>query len=69
MTALNRFARAVSRDVRSRPIGYGVLAVFTLGGPLVANLIFPEAPLGVGVVGGLALGAYAALSAVPDQFL
>jgi multidrug efflux pump subunit AcrB len=69
MTALNRFARAAAHEFRSRPIGYGVLAVFTLGGPLVAHLIFPEAPLGVGIVGGLALGAWAALSAVPDQFL
>jgi hypothetical protein len=66
---LRRWTRALVEEVRSRPTGYAVLAIFTLGGPLVARIIFPEAPLGVLVLGGLMLGAYSAFSAVPDQFL
>jgi hypothetical protein len=66
---LRRWTRSLAEEVRSRPLGYGVLAAFTLGGPLIARMIFPEAPLGVLVLGGVMLGAYAALSAVPDLFL
>jgi hypothetical protein len=66
---LRRWTCALVAEVRTHPLGYGVLAVFTLGGPLIARIIFPEAPLGVLVLGGLMLGAYAALSAVPDLFL
>ena len=68
-TRLRRWMRALVEEVRTHPLGYGVLAAFTFGGPLIARIIFPEAPLGVLVLGGLMLGAYAALSAVPDQFL
>jgi hypothetical protein len=66
---LRRWKRALVEDVRNHPLGYGVLATFTLGGPLIARILFPEAPLGVLVPGGFMLGAYAALSAVPDLFL
>ena len=64
-----RWRRAAAEEIRNHAIGYGVLLAFALGGPLIARLIFPEAPLGVLIVAGVALGAYAALSAVPDQFL
>jgi hypothetical protein len=68
-TRPRRWIRALAEEIRTHPVGYGVLAAFTIGGPLIAKVIFPEAPLGVCLVGGFALGAYAALSAVPDQFL
>ena len=61
--------RAVIDEVRDRPFAYGVLGAFLLAGPVVASLLFPEAPPAVGIVGGLALGAYAALCAVPQKFL
>ena len=64
-----RWLGAAVDEVRTHPIGYGVLLAFAVGGPVIAKIIFPEAPLGVGIVGGMALGAYAALSAVPEQFL
>lgn len=66
---LRRWKRALAEEARNHPLGYGVLAAFTLGGPLIARIIFPDAPLGVLIFGGLMLGAYAALSAVPDLFL
>jgi len=59
----------VLRELRSRPFGYTVLALFVVAGPLLAPLIFPQAPPAVAIVGGLAFGAYAALCAVPQKFL
>ncbi len=56
-------------EVKSRPFGYSVLAVFLVGGPFLAVMIFPEAPPAVAAVGGLAFGAYAALCAVPQKFM
>jgi len=67
--AARTWRRAVVREIRSRPMAYGVLAVFVLAGPVVTRLLFPEAPLAVGIVGGLAFGAYAALCAVPQKVL
>lgn len=55
-------------ELRRHAIGYGVLLAFVLLGPLLVHLIFPEAPLLLGVVGGFAFGVYAAVSAVPDRF-
>lgn len=57
------------RELRDHPFGYTVLALFVVAGPLLAPLIFPQAPPAVAVVGGLAFGAYAALCAVPQKFL
>ncbi len=59
----------IERELRSRPFGYGVLVVFVIAGPVVTRLLFPEAPLSAGIVGGLAFGLYAALCAVPQKFL
>lgn len=56
-------------ELRSRPIAYIVLAIFLVAGPVVTHFLFPEAPAGVGLIGGLAFGAYAALCAVPQKFL
>lgn len=67
--AARTWRRAVRTEIRSRPMAYGVLAAFVIAGPVVTRLLFPEAPLGVGIVGGLAFGAYAALCAVPQKFL
>jgi len=59
----------VIKEVRTHPFGYTVLAIFLVAGPLLAPLIFPQAPPAVAIVGGLAFGLYAALSAVPQKFL
>jgi hypothetical protein len=56
-------------EVRTHPFGYVVLALFVLAGPLLAPMLFPQAPPAVAVVGGLAFGLYAALCAVPQKFL
>jgi hypothetical protein len=57
------------KEVRTHPFGYSVLAVFLLAGPIAAPFLFPQAPPAAAVVGGLAFGVYAALSAVPQKFL
>ena len=61
-------ARRLAREVRERPFAYAVMLAFAAIGPIVVYFLFPEAPSGVGVVGGLALGVYAALCAVPGKF-
>lgn len=55
-------------EVRRHAIAYGVVAAFMVIGPLLVRMIFPEAPLLLGLIGGLLFGLYAALSAVPDRF-
>lgn len=60
---------ALLHEVRSHPFGYVVLGLFLLAGPLLAPLLFPQAPPAVAIVGGLAFGLYAALCAVPQKFL
>jgi hypothetical protein len=50
-------------------MAYIVLAIFLVAGPLATHFLFPETPAGVGLIGGLAFGAYAALCAVPGKFL
>jgi len=64
-----RLCTAVWTELRSYPIGYGVTLAFVLAGPFAARWAFPEAPLGVVVVGGMLLGVWAALCAVPGKFL
>jgi len=63
------FWRNAWSEVQRRPIAYGVLASFLVAGPVAASLLFPEAPPGIAIVGGLLLGGYAALCAVPGKFL
>jgi hypothetical protein len=55
-------------EVRRHAIAYAVVAAFMVIGPLLVRMIFPEAPLLLGLIGGLLFGLYAALSAVPDRF-
>jgi hypothetical protein len=57
------------KEVRTHPFGYSVLAAFLVVGPVLAVLIFPEAPPAVAAAGGLAFGVYAALCAVPQKFM
>ncbi len=61
--------RRLAERIRSRPIGLAALAIALVGGPYLAGLIFPEASLGKRLFGGLVLGAYFALCAVPEEFL
>jgi len=56
-------------ELRARPLAYLLLAAFLVMGPLAAWFLFPEAPAGARVIGGLALGGYAALCTVPQKFL
>lgn len=59
----------LTEEVRNHPFAYGVMAGFLIAGPMLARYIFPEAPLGVAIIGGLAFGVWAALCAVPQKFL
>jgi hypothetical protein len=61
--------KALVHEVRTHPFGYIVLGLFVLAGPLLAPLLFPQAPPAAAAVGGLAFGLYAALCAVPQKFL
>jgi hypothetical protein len=56
-------------EVRRHPYAYIVLVVFAVTGAVVAPLLFPAATPGMGLVGGLALGIYAAICTVPNKFL
>jgi hypothetical protein len=60
---------AVSEEIRTHPFGYSVMAAFVLAGPVVASYLFPQAPTGVAVIGGLAFGVFSALCAVPGKFI
>jgi hypothetical protein len=62
-------AARVWEEVRHRPYAYGVLIGFTVAGGISAPLIFPDVSPWAGAIGGLALGFYAALTAVPNKFL
>lgn len=63
-----RLLAGLRAELLRHKIAYGVVAAFLVIGPVLVSLIFPEAPPLLGVVGGLAFGVYAALSAVPDRF-
>lgn len=69
MSQWQTWRATIVREVKSRPFGYAVLAVSLLAGPVLAVMIFPEAPPAVAAVGGLAFGVYAALCAVPQKFM
>lgn len=56
-------------EIRTHPFGYVVLAFFLVAGPVLAMMIFPQAPPAAAAVGGLAFGVYAALCSVPQKFL
>ena len=56
-------------EIRTHPFGYSVLGIFLVAGPLAAPFLFPQAPPAAAMVGGLAFGVYAAVSAVPQKFM
>jgi len=58
----------IAAALREHATALGVLLAFVVAGPLVVSWTFPEVSPWVGVAGGLALGIWAALSAVPGHF-
>ena len=60
---------AVVAEVRGRPFAYSVMAVGLVLGPVLIRMIFPEVSVLQAIVGGIAFGVYAALSAVPQKFM
>jgi hypothetical protein len=56
-------------EIRRHPMAYILTLTFALAGAVLAPLLFEAATPGMGLAGGLALGVYAALCAVPDKFL
>ena len=56
-------------EVKGRPFAYSVLAVALVAGPILAVMIFPQAPPAAAAVGGLLFGVYGALCAVPQKFM
>lgn len=69
MSVWQSWKRNLVHEIKEHPFGYGVLAAFLIGGPVIAVTIFPEAPPAVIIVGGLVFGIYAALCAVPQKFM
>jgi hypothetical protein len=63
------FRERLLAEVKNHPFGYTVLAIFVVAGPIGAPFLFPQAPPAAAIVGGLAFGVYAALSAVPQKFM
>ncbi len=59
----------LSQELRRHPYAYAVVVVFGLAGAVLAPILIPEASPWVGAAGGLAMGVYAALCAVPNKFL
>ncbi|HEX2483762.1 MAG TPA: hypothetical protein VHQ66_00580 [Myxococcota bacterium] len=62
------FVARLGHELRTHVVAYSVLVLFAAAGPLVVSWIFPDVSPWVGLAGGLALGIYAALCAVPDRF-
>ena len=68
-TAQRPWHRRVREEVVAHPMAYLVMLAFVIAGPIVTSVLFPEAPRGAGLLGGVAFGAYAALCAMPGRFL
>ncbi len=62
-------ARRIGREIRNHRYAYVVTIGFAVAGAVTARMLFPEVSPLAGAVGGLALGVYAALNAVPNKFL
>lgn len=56
-------------EVREHPMAYFVLLLFVVAGPVVTHVLFPDAPRGAGLFGGIAFGVYACLCAMPQRFV
>lgn len=63
------FKERLAHEIRTHPFGYSVLAAFVVLGPVLAVMIFPQAPPAAAAIGGLAFGVYAALCTVPQKFM
>ena len=63
------WSQAILTEIRNRPFAYSVMAVALVLGPILIKMIFPEVTTLQAIVGGLAFGVYAALSAVPQKFM
>jgi hypothetical protein len=59
----------VRRELVQHRMAYIVLVLFMIGGILIIPEIFPEATRTQGALGGIFLGIWAALSAVPQKFI
>ncbi len=58
---------ALVDDVRSHLLAYGAVAGFCVLGPVFAHMIFPEAPLGLVVFGGIVFGVHIGFCALADK--
>jgi hypothetical protein len=56
-------------ELRRHSYAYILTLVFGVAGAIIMPLLIPEASPWMGAAGGLALGIYAALCAVPNKFL
>ena len=63
------WSQAILNEIKNRPFAYSVMAVALVMGPVLIKMIFPEVTTLQAIVGGLAFGVYAALSAVPQKFM
>ncbi len=63
------WAQWTVRELREHGFAYVVLVAFVIAGPVVAHTLFPDAPAGAGLFGGIAFGVYACLCAMPQRFL
>ena len=69
VTPLPKRRSRVWQEVRRHPYAYILTIVFAVAGAVVAPMLFPAATPAMGLVGGHALGIYAALCTVPNKFL
>jgi len=60
---------SIRREVATHPLVYAVMGAFCVMGPVLARIIFPEAPLGLVIFGGLALGVVFTLCALAGRVL
>ena len=58
---------AVRDELRSRILTYLAVAAFAVIGPVLARMIFPEAPLSLILFGGVTLGGFFAFCALADK--
>ena len=62
-----RWPAAVREEIRSHKLAYLAIAAFCVIGPMFARMIFPEAPLGLVIFGGVAFGVHFAFCALADK--
>jgi len=67
--AARSWPTAIAEELREHPMAYLVMLLFVVAGPVVTTVLFPDAPRGAGLFGGIAFGVYAALCAMPGRYL